>query len=88
MISFTQSGWNSGLKEWVLQRVTAIYISSYCLFIFFYLFFFNGLDYINWFNLFNSFYFKIFTILFVFSLVLHASIGMGIVLTDYIKKFS
>ncbi len=86
MITLTNSGWNSGLKEWVLQRLTALYISSYTLFIVFYLYFFNGLEYNNWFNLFNSFYFKIITILFIFSLVLHASIGMSVILTDYIKN--
>ena len=39
MITLTNSGWNSGLKEWVLQRLTALYISSYTLFIVFYLYF-------------------------------------------------
>ncbi|HIH2762275.1 MAG TPA: succinate dehydrogenase, hydrophobic membrane anchor protein [Candidatus Azoamicus sp.] len=86
MITLTNSGWNSGLREWVLQRFTALYMSVYILFLVFYFCLFNGVDYNNWFNLFNSFYFKIFTILFVFSLVLHASIGMCIVLTDYIKN--
>lgn len=86
MITLTNSGWNSGLKEWVLQRLTGMYISGYILFIFFYLYFLNCLDYNSWFNLFNAFYFKIVTILFIFSLVLHAGIGMSIILTDYIKN--
>lgn len=86
MITLTNSGWNSGLREWVLQRLTGLYISVYVLFLVGYLFFFKNFDYINWFGLFNSFYFKIFTILFVFSLVLHAGIGMSIVLTDYVKN--
>lgn len=86
MITLTNSGWNSGLREWVLQRLTGLYMSVYVLFLFFYLFFFNSLDYCSLVGLFNSFYFKILTILFVFSLALHASIGMSIVLTDYVKN--
>jgi len=86
MITLTNSGWNSGLREWLLQRLTALYMSLYVLFMFFYLYFFSAFDYISCLNLFNSFYFKIISILFIFSLVLHASIGMSIVFTDYIKN--
>jgi succinate dehydrogenase / fumarate reductase membrane anchor subunit len=86
MITLTNSGWNSGLRDWVIQRLTAVYISLYSLFIFFNLYFFNEFDYISWLNLFNSFFFKIITVLFVFSLILHASIGVSIIITDYIKN--
>lgn len=86
MITLTSSGWKSGLREWVLQRFTGLYISFYVIFLVFYLFTCNGFEYDSWFNLFKSFYFKILTILFVFSLVLHISIGIDIILTDYIKN--
>lgn len=86
MIVLTNSGWKSGLREWVLQRFTGIYIGLYFLFIIFYFFSNGGFIYINFFNLFSSFYFKLFSILFVFSIILHASIGLGIIITDYIKN--
>ena len=86
MINLSSSGWRSGLREWILQRFTGIYIFLYFLFIALFVFLNNGFDYSIWINLFSSFYFKIFTLLFVFSIVLHSNIGLGIVLTDYIQN--
>lgn len=85
MITLSNSGIKSGLREWILQRFTGICIGLYFVFLFFF-FKFNGeINYLVFSNLFSCFYFKIISILFVFSLVLHSSIGIGIILTDYIK---
>lgn len=86
MININNSGWNSGLKEWVLQRISGIFIIVYFIYIFMYFFLNDGLNYYNLSNLFSGFYFKIFTVLFSFSLAIHSSIGITIVLTDYIKN--
>lgn len=85
MIILSNSGWKSGLREWILQRFSGLYIFFYSLFIFYFIFF-SSFDYNSWVSLFSSFYFKIFTILFIFSIVLHSSIGIAIILTDYIKN--
>ncbi len=85
MIILSNIGWTSGLKEWVLQRLTGIYIVFYFLLVFLYLILNDGFNYLNWFSLFSSFSFKIITLLFVFSLVLHSSIGISVIVTDYIK---
>lgn len=85
MIILSNSGMKSGLREWILQRFTAIYIGFYFLFLFFSLKLNGEVTYLVFYDLFSCFYFKVFSILFVFSLVLHASIGIGIVVTDYIK---
>lgn len=86
MITLSTSGWKSGLREWIVQRFTGLYIGIYFIFIFYYLVFCSGFNYNGWNILFLSFSFKILTLLFVFSLILHSSIGMGIILTDYIKN--
>lgn len=86
MISLSSSGWKSGLREWILQRFTGIYIFLYFFFIVFFLSFNGGFNYPVWIGLFTSFYFKIFTVLFIFSIVLHSNIGLSIILTDYIKN--
>jgi len=86
MIMLSNTGWKSGLKEWIVQRLTGIYITFYFLFIVFYLFLNGGFTYLNWINLFSSFYFKIITVLFIFNIVLHLGIGMSIVTTDYISS--
>jgi succinate dehydrogenase / fumarate reductase membrane anchor subunit len=86
MITLINSGWKSGLQDWILQRFTAIYIFLYLLFFSCYLFSFDKIDYHIWSVLFNSFLLKISTLVFIFSLVLHASIGINIILTDYVKQ--
>ena len=86
MIMLSNSGWKSGLREWILQRFTGLYIFLYFLFLVFFLFSSGGFNYVVWTNLFTSFYFKIFTVLFVFSVALHSHIGVGVVVTDYIKN--
>ena len=86
MITLSTSGWKSGLREWVIQRFTGLYIGIYSLFIFYFLFFSGGSTYNAWHLLFLSFAFKICTLLFIFSLILHSSIGMSIILTDYVKN--
>ena len=86
MIILSSSGWKSGLREWILQRFTGIYIFLYFLFVALFLFFNGGFNYSVWISLFASFYFKIFTVLFIFSIVLHSNIGLSIVITDYIKN--
>lgn len=85
MIILSNAGWKSGLGDWILQRFTGIYIFLYSLFIIFHVVS-HQFEYGTWGLLFQSFYFKLITILFVFSIALHASIGMGIILTDYIKQ--
>lgn len=86
MINISNSGWSSGLRDWVLQRVSGVIILVYFSYLLFYIFFTDGLTYSNFLSLFSSFYFRIFTILFSFSLAIHSSIGITIVLTDYIKN--
>ncbi|HFL8824302.1 MAG TPA: succinate dehydrogenase, hydrophobic membrane anchor protein [Candidatus Azoamicus sp. OHIO1] len=85
MIRINDSGWRSGLKDWVLHRVSGLFIVIYFVFLLIYLHV-NGLNYDSWYFLFSCFYFKIATVLFSFNLAIHSSIGIGIVLTDYIKN--
>lgn len=86
MIILSNSGSKSGLNDWILQRLTGLYIAIYLVFICYYLSYNDNFNYISWIDLFSSFFFKIFTILFIFCLSLHLSIGLNIILTDYIKQ--
>ncbi len=85
MITLSNVGWKSGLREWILQRFTGVFITVYFLFIVGFFFKNGGFNYLNLLILFSSFLFKLFTILFVFNLVLHVSIGFSIIITDYIE---
>ena len=85
MIILSNVGWKSGLREWILQRFTAFYMTIYFIFIFVFIMSY-GFSFKSLSLLFYSFYFKLFTILLVFNLVLHCSIGMSIIINDYIKN--
>ena len=54
---------NSGLKDWFLQRVTAIIIMLYLVFIIIVFISDNSSSYHMWINVFQKFWVKIFTIL-------------------------
>lgn len=86
MIDLSNSGGKSGLRDWVLQRFSALYIAFYSIFLFIYFFINDVYIYNNIVHLFSFFYFKLFTVVFIFSVALHASLGLGIVITDYIKN--
>lgn len=75
----------SGLKNWLLQRISAIVIMLYSLFIFTNIFSVSSNNYYTWIMLFQNAWVKIFTILAFVALIVHAWTGMWIILTDYIK---
>jgi succinate dehydrogenase / fumarate reductase membrane anchor subunit len=43
-------------------------------------------EYSNWVSLFSNLYFKVFTVVFLISLIQHAWIGVWIIATDYISS--
>ncbi|WP_338515978.1 succinate dehydrogenase, hydrophobic membrane anchor protein [Candidatus Legionella polyplacis] len=76
----------SGIKDWIIQRVTSIYLLFYFLWFLIYWFFCHKLTYDNWVKLFDSNMFKVSSILTLFFLNFHAWIGLWTIITDYIKK--
>lgn len=76
----------SGLREWFFQRVSAVILASYTLFIAAILLKHPHLQYDTWHAIFAMQWVKIFTLFTLFSLLAHAWIGMWIVSTDYLKQ--
>lgn len=76
----------SGLMDWLAQRVSAVLLGSYALFIFGYFLFVSDVTYAQWSGLFGQFWFKIFTISALLALVAHIWVGMWTVATDYLKN--
>lgn len=76
----------SGLQAWWLQRVSAVILTSYFIFLLAYLSL-NQISFHNWQALFSLFKMQFFTLLALLSLVIHCWLGIWIVLTDYAKKF-
>ncbi|QFU00905.1 Succinate dehydrogenase hydrophobic membrane anchor subunit [Halomonas sp. THAF5a] len=75
----------SGLSDWLLQRVSAVILALYSLFIVGFLLFSPGLDYAAWSGLFAQTWMRIFSLLAFISLAAHAWVGLWTVTTDYLK---
>lgn len=79
-------GAHYGLKDWLVQRVTAIYMALFTLvFAACALFCLPEFSYEAWSGLFSSACVKFFSFLFIASLCYHAWIGMRDIWMDYVK---
>lgn len=76
----------NGLHDWVLLRASALVLLFYFLCIIGFIVATPGLNYAVWRDFFASHTMKIFTMLALLSLLIHAWIGMWQVLTDYVKS--
>lgn len=86
MVSNVTSLTGNGLKDWLVQRATAIYLAMYAG-LFFVIWFKNSpWTFDTWTMLFHTPWFQITTAIALFALLLHAWIGLWTVTTDYIKS--
>jgi len=85
MVTSITSFGRSGLYDWMIQRVTAVVLMAYTIFMLAYLLFNPGLDYAQWSALFQGTFMRLFSLLAILSLAAHAWIGLWSVSTDYIK---
>lgn len=74
----------SGLKAWVLQRATAVYVGLFALYLILVMLFAAPADYAAWRDWFAAPLMGIATLLFVVAVLLHAWVGIRDVLIDYI----
>ena len=84
MVTAVTSLSRTGLSDWLLQRVSAIVLLAYFLFIGWVVA--TGIDYAGWQALFATAWVRVFTLLAVLSLAAHAWVGMWSVLTDYVTE--
>lgn len=75
----------SGLYDWMLQRVTALILGGYFVFLMVYLLTSPGLEYSQWSALFAETWMKIFTLLTLVAVLAHAWVGMWTITTDYLN---
>ncbi|WP_257254648.1 MULTISPECIES: succinate dehydrogenase, hydrophobic membrane anchor protein [unclassified Endozoicomonas] len=75
----------SGLYDWMLQRLSAIILAAYTLFIGGYVLVNPGLDFQQWNGLFEQAWVKVFTLLAILSIAAHAWVGMWTIATDYLN---
>jgi succinate dehydrogenase / fumarate reductase membrane anchor subunit len=85
MVSNITSLTGNGLKDWLIQRVTAIVFAVYSLFLLGFILNHPHLQFSQWQELFHNGWFRIASVMALVVLSLHTWIGIWTVTTDYIK---
>lgn len=76
---------NAGLRDWIIQRITAVIIGVYALLVMGFLIFTPHLDYRHFYAFFSHLSMKMATVVVVVSILWHAWVGLWTVFTDYVK---
>jgi len=75
----------TGLRDWLVQRYTAVFLGIYTLFLVGFVLMHNELTYEDWLALFASPFMQICTLFALVCVAFHAWVGLWTVLTDYVK---
>jgi succinate dehydrogenase / fumarate reductase membrane anchor subunit len=86
MVNRVVVGAHYGLRDWLIQRVTAVVMAVYCMTLASYLLMQTSLDYDHWTALFSSQLVRTFTLLFLLSVFYHAWIGVRDAVMDYVQS--
>ncbi|WP_237057592.1 succinate dehydrogenase, hydrophobic membrane anchor protein [Microbulbifer sediminum] len=86
MVTTVTSFGRSGVFDWLYQRVTAVVLLAYTLFIVGFIFFSDDFGYESWSALFAQGWMRIFSLVALLSTIAHAWIGLWSVVTDYITN--
>jgi succinate dehydrogenase / fumarate reductase membrane anchor subunit len=86
MVTAVTSFGRSGLYDWLIQRVGAVVLTAYTIFLVAYVALNPGLDFAQWSALFSQLWMRIFSLLALISFITHAWIGLWSVLTDYLTN--
>jgi succinate dehydrogenase / fumarate reductase membrane anchor subunit len=76
----------SGLYDWLMQRVSAVILLAYFLFLGAFLLLGDDVNYANWSGLFSQTWMRVFSLLALASLGVHAWVGLWAVFTDYFTE--
>lgn len=85
MVNRVVVGAHYGLRDWLIQRITALLMALYCVALAVYLLLQPYLDYDVWTALFSSQAVRAFTLLFLIGLYYHAWVGVRDIVMDYVK---
>jgi succinate dehydrogenase / fumarate reductase membrane anchor subunit len=87
MVKSVLSVSHQGLRDWVIQRVSAIIMAVCSLALMTFIFYHPDLSYTEWRGLFSVEWVKIITIICLLSMMFHAWVGVWTIITDYIKCY-
>lgn len=86
MVSNASALGRNGIHDWLLLRASAILIVLYIIYLAGFVALTDTLTWDIWRGFFASAFTKVFTLLTLFSILIHGWIGMWQVLTDYVKS--
>ena len=86
MVNRVVVGAHYGLRDWIIQRVTAVVMTVYCVALLAYLLMQPQVNYDVWTALFSSQIVRTFTLLFLLSVFYHAWIGVRDAVMDYVRS--
>lgn len=75
---------HQGLRDWLFQRMSAVFMTLYVIGLFIFLVCHPDLTYDDWHALFAADWMKIATLLFFLSLLFHSWVGVWTIFTDYV----
>ena len=85
MVNRIVVGAHYGLKDWLVQRITAVIMAAYSLFLGLTILRRLPLNQEDWKALFSPQWFRVVTLVFLLSLFWHAWVGMRDIVMDYVK---
>ena len=85
MVAIATGLGRNGLQEWLIQRVSAVLLGIYVLFLTGFMLGQSEISYEEWHTLFSFWWMKYATFIVLLSLIAHAWIGLWTISTDYLK---
>ena len=86
MVTAVTSFGRSGVSDWLVQRISAVVLLAYTLYICWFLISTPNLDYQQWKQLFESTAMRVFSVAALLSVIAHAWIGLWSISTDYLTE--
>ncbi|GAA5316034.1 MAG: succinate dehydrogenase, hydrophobic membrane anchor protein [Candidatus Pelagadaptatus aseana] len=84
MVTAVTSFGRSGLYDWFAQRVSAVIMAAYVVYLVGFIVTTPELGYAEWKELYSTLWMRVFSLLTLLSIIAHAWIGIWAVLTDYV----
>ena len=78
---------HQGLRDWVLQRISAILMAIYSIGLIAFIVCHPGISFAEWHGLFAATWMQVATLVVILGLLIHAWVGMWTIFTDYVKNY-
>lgn len=86
MVTSVTNFGRTGVQDYIVQRVSAVVLLAYVLFLVGYVVMADGVSYLEWRGLFAQTWMRYFSLAALVALVAHAWIGMWTIGTDYLTR--